>query len=69
MDPNDLASEKEEILREEALAYRKPTLKACGWCHNCNEQIGSSELFCLGVECRDDYQKAADARRRNGGAL
>ena len=66
MDDCERGSAREEILREEALSFRKPTLKPCGWCLNCTESIGMGALFCS-VDCRDDYQKAADARRRNGG--
>jgi hypothetical protein len=68
MDDSDRATAREELSREEANAYRKPTLKACGWCLNCTESIGLGALFCS-ADCRDDYQKAEDARRRNGGAL
>ena len=68
MDDTDRATQREEEARADALAYRKPTLLACGWCHNCTESIGSGELFCS-IDCRDDYQRVVDARRRDYGVL
>ena len=65
MDISDKATENEELQRAEAIALRKKTIKACGWCHNCSESIGSGEIFCS-RDCADDWQKRQDARTRNG---
>ena len=64
-DVSDQATVREEIQREEAMLFRKPTVKACGFCHNCSDKIGTSEIFCS-VDCRDDFQRAADSRFRGG---
>lgn len=65
MDIVDHASKLEELERMHAAKKRMPELKAVGYCYNCNEQIHSSMLFCS-VECRDDYHREQDAKRRNG---
>jgi hypothetical protein len=70
MDEADQASDREAIDREaidreRALKAARsihslPSLGACHWCHSPVEH-----LFC-GAGCRDDWQKAQDARSRNG---
>lgn len=65
MDDLDRASDHEERLREAAKTMRLPQLPQNGRCHNCGEQIAAGLLFC-DADCRDDYQKAADARKRAG---
>lgn len=65
MEDAELASLNEQIKRDEALARRKTTVKPCGYCHNCSEPIGSSEIFCS-KDCGEDWQKRQDAKTRNG---
>lgn len=64
-DQLDRASELEEMDRAQALKKRMPELKAIGYCYNCNDDIHSGQLFCS-TDCRDDYQREQDAKRRNG---
>lgn len=68
MDDSDRATAKEEILREEALRYRKPILKPFGYCHNCTESIGMGALFCS-VDCAKDHEYRTRLHKQNGGAL
>lgn len=64
-DQLDQASDYEEMDKANALKKRMPELKAIGFCYNCNDYIHLGQLFCC-VECRDDYQREQDARKRNG---
>lgn len=64
MDVSDSATQQEELARAESLLTRMPTLAVTGKCHNC--EIRTDGLFCS-IECRDDWQKRDDGRRRVGG--
>lgn len=65
-DPNDNASEREQIWRDEAALFRKPTVKACGFCHYCSEPVAVGLQFCDGVDCRDAWDWERQCRERNG---
>ncbi len=65
MDELDRAQEREEEMRADALAQRRPVLAACGACHYCDEPLPAGRLFC-DADCRDEWQRLDDARRRNG---
>jgi hypothetical protein len=58
----DEAHEREEELREKALAARKPEgPPACGFCYFCDEPLGKGQRWC-DADCRDDWEKAMRAR-------
>lgn len=61
MRADDIATQLEEMQREASLRYRKPTLSACGKCHNCDEPLAVNILFC-DVDCRDDFEKRQKAK-------
>jgi hypothetical protein len=65
MDDTDRASEREEQARKDALALRMPAMKPIGRCYWCDSDTHGNALFCS-IDCRDDYQKAQDAKKRNG---
>ncbi len=65
MDDADRSTEREEKARELALQYRKPSPLACGACLHCNIEVRPGQCFC-DADCRDDYELAEAARRRNG---
>lgn len=65
MDDADHAEIREQIKRDEALAFRYPVPLPTGACHWCSELLGHGEIFCC-IECRDDWQRTQDAKRRNG---
>lgn len=65
MDDVDRAEQREQIKRDEALAFRYPVPLPTGACHWCSEPIGHGAVFCC-KECRDDYQHWQDCKRRNG---
>jgi len=52
---------------ENAMAHARktPQLVADGHCHYCDEDIDHARLFC-NTDCRDDYQKEQEAKRRAG---
>ncbi len=54
----------EDVLLKAALSVRRSdTMRAVGFCYSCGE-------VCLGVfcdaDCRTDFQRMSDARKRNG---
>ncbi len=55
-DQFDSASALEQHTLEVALTHRKPSLKAIGKCHWCDEPVQPGAHFC-DVDCRDDYTK------------
>lgn len=66
----DTANEKADILLQARVetqrhAQAKARLEPVGRCHWCEDLVGDAELFCS-PECRDDHDKAARARARNG---
>ena len=63
-DPTDAATIREEIEREEAMAYRKPIAQAFGWCNFCSEPVASGVQFC-DAECRDGWQWVMECKERN----
>ena len=67
-DEADIGSEREEFDRGLALRVRKPEyhLRPMGLCHWCEAPVRDNEVFCRGIECRDDFERARAARRRAG---
>lgn len=65
MDESDRATEAEENQRKDALAKRKPVPIATGFCLNCGIETNKDHCFC-DPDCRDDWELAQEARRRNG---
>lgn len=65
MDELDRAQMMEEKEREAALLLRKPVLKPVGVCWYCGEPVHSESLFC-DIDCRNDYEKEQEAKKRNG---
>jgi len=53
---------------EAAMAHvrKTPKLEADGHCHYCDEDVAHEQRFC-NMDCRDDYQREQEARRRAGG--
>lgn len=66
-DEIDRASEREEFDRGVALRVRKPEhhLHPMGACHWCESIVRAGDVFC-GADCRDDFERAKEARRRAG---
>ena len=62
----DRASDLEEKMTALANAYRKPTLPLTGYCHYCSEECVGH--FC-DADCRSDYEKFIESRKRNGEIL
>lgn len=48
-----------------AHARRIPQLEADGRCHYCDDDVAHGAQFC-NTDCRDDYQKEQEAKRRAG---
>ncbi len=54
----DLASEREEMDRDLALRVRKPEgPEATGSCLECGEPVDEGRRWCMGVECRDRWER------------
>ena len=54
----DRATEREEMDRERALKMRKPEgPKATGYCLECGEPVGEGRRWCIGVECRNRWER------------
>lgn len=65
----DQASEREQLERDLAIRYSSKlnALPATGFCLSCGEGLAiPSHRFCDSF-CRDDFQKAEEAAKRNGG--
>lgn len=60
----DLAEHQEELLRQAALAHRKPTVTPRGTCHNCDEPLADGLLFC-DADCRADYDHRTTRQQQN----
>jgi hypothetical protein len=67
MDIIDQANDQAEAMLEAQRTYRKPTLKAKGTCHYCDDDLGLGKLFC-NTECRDDYEREQRIRAMQGRA-
>jgi len=52
---DDKATEFEELRREIALKYRKPTPKPMGYCYWCESE--TTGTFCSS-ECREDWEQS-----------
>jgi len=64
----DQASDREQLEREMAIRFSRTAheIPATGFCLSCGEAMDApSRRFCDSF-CRDDFQKAEDARKRNG---
>ncbi len=54
----DLATEREEMDREIALAVRKPEgPRPTGYCLYCEEPVEDGRRWCVGVECRNAWDR------------
>jgi hypothetical protein len=60
----DQGCEMEEKQRKQALEFRRATLKPCGLCYQCSDDIQAG-IFCS-ADCRIDYEAREAARVRNG---
>lgn len=66
MDIVDIANDNAETVLEAQRAMRKPTLKARGTCHYCEDDVGLGKLFCPGEDCRNDYEREQRIRAQQG---
>lgn len=67
MDDIDRAQEREMLDRDLAIAAaRRAALPATGHCYNCEASVPPGVSFC-DADCRADYERQADAWRRQGG--
>lgn len=68
MDEFDIAQEYEMELRERqiAAASKGPALPATGRCYHCEELLTGPFLRFCDADCRDDYERAEQAQKRNG---
>ncbi len=66
-DPNDRASELEELARQDALANsrRAAAPKPTGCCLYCGERLPMPQRWC-DADCRSEYDDEQDALRRRG---
>lgn len=69
-DEADRAQRREEDHRAAALARREPEMLPVGRCLWCGEEVGHGRTFCPpepdGDGCLRDWQRAHDAKWRNG---
>lgn len=68
---SDIADEAQDHMERESEGYlfraRKPAGPvANGLCHWCGDDVGELRRWCRDTDCRDLYDKAAAAQRRNG---
>ena len=68
MDDIDRAQEREQQLREDALAEhmhlaQRSHLIPCGECYWCSEPVSHGRIFC-DFGCRDDWERDLAARKR-----
>lgn len=68
--PDDLDRIQERVLQhtaasEASVRGRPPELIAVGFCHYCGETVRPGHLFC-DPDCRDDWQREQDRKKRNG---
>lgn len=63
-DPIDVSADMAEFLLEQKLMERKPVPESKGHCLNCKEPLAPGVKFC-DADCRDDWQLAQDATKRN----
>ena len=63
----DQATEREEMERERAIkaARSAPALPSTGRCHYCDASVAGDAHFC-DCECRADFEREQDAKRRGG---
>lgn len=67
MDIADQSQQTEALFMAESQAKsRHPELIAVGFCHHCGETVKPGHLYC-DADCRDDYEKHQQARKRSGG--
>lgn len=65
MDDSDRATEREEIARAAALAYRAQVPKPTGFCLQCGIEVKPNQCFC-DADCRDDFEFAQARRKASG---
>jgi len=56
---DDIASDTEELFRQQALAHRKPQLPKTGFCFNCSEAVPQHANFC-DCDCLKDYERRTE---------
>lgn len=70
MDISDMATAREEHHRAISLDAQaraaQSVLVPRGSCLYCDDPLPPGRLFCEGVDCRDDFEKLQQAKRRNG---
>ena len=66
----DTANEKADMLLAAGLAKQqqaraKDRIEPTGLCHWCEDIVGDTQTFCS-TDCRDDFDRQARAKARNG---
>lgn len=66
-DPNDRASELEELARQDALSAsrRAKSPEPCGCCLYCGERLPMPQRWC-DADCRNEHDEEQAALRRRG---
>lgn len=59
---DDMASDAEQLAREQSLKIRKAELPKIGQCHNCGESVKSNYSFC-NADCRLDFERREYQKR------
>ena len=59
---DDMASDAEQLAREQSLKIRMPELPKIGQCHNCGETVKANYSFCDGF-CRTDWERREYQKR------
>jgi hypothetical protein len=67
-DDADLSENEIAFATQQALHKVKltPRLPPRGNCYNCGDPLGTTDLFCAGGECRDDWQQREAGLARGG---
>lgn len=53
---DDVASDTEELFRQQALQHRKPELPKIGRCYECGETVNDKSCFC-DKDCRETFER------------
>lgn len=59
---DDLGTQQEEFMREQALKHRMPELPKVGSCYNCGEGVKANANFC-DSDCRLTYERRESQKR------
>ena len=57
----EITAEIEHLMRRRAA----PGPAATGFCLYCREPVATGQRWCQGTECRDEWRREQEARRRN----